>query len=374
MNMNISNIILTTGGTGGHIFPAIAVAEEIRKRNPRANILFLGSKYGVEADLLAKAGYRFAGLPVKGIMGKGIRSIGNCLAMFRSVTSAIFLMRRLKPQVVLGFGGYAAFASTYAAAFCGLPSAIHEQNAFPGMANKVLGKKVDKVFLSMPDTARFFPAHKIIDTGNPVRKDISHLAEIFEERRAEKAKQPTKRLLVLGGSQGATAINKGMTAIIQKLSENNVEVWHQTGKSDYEQVRAAYRDAGIEHIRVEAFITDMAQAYAWADLTVCRAGASTLAEVAAAGLPSVLVPFPHAAQDHQTHNAKGIAATGAALVMEQTLFAGDNAGKLFEAIINLYAEPDRLESMAQAANALAKPFAAACIVDELEKLVKNYKQ
>ena len=371
--MTIENIILTTGGTGGHIFPAIAVAEEIRKRNPRAAILFLGSKYGIEADVVAKAGYRFAGLPAKGIMGKGLRGLSNGIAMFRSITSSVFIMRRLKPQLVLGFGGYASFAGTYAAALRNIPCAIHEQNAFPGLANKVLGKKVDKVFTSMPLAGSFFPEEKMIDTGNPVRGDIAHLAELYEERHGQKVQQNTKRLLILGGSQGATALNTAMVSMIQKLLENNVEIWHQTGKDDYELIRKAYREAGVEAVRVEAFITDMAQAYDWADLVLCRSGASTLAELAAAGLPSLLVPFPHAAQNHQHHNALGMEQQGAAKLLAQSAFEGEKWPVLFEMLLQLIGDKHALETMSQAAYTLAKPFAAATIVDELTKLLRQAK-
>lgn len=370
--MTIENIILTTGGTGGHIFPALAVAEEIHKRNPKADILFLGSKYGVEADVVTKAGYRFAGLPARGIMGKGLRGVGNALAMFRSVTSSIFLMRRLNPQLVLGFGGYAAFAGTYAASLRHIPCAIHEQNAFPGLANKVLGKKVNKVFLSMPDAASFFPEDKIVETGNPVRADIAQMAATFEERRLKKTTRATRHLLVLGGSQGAGPINKGMAAIIHKLSEDTIEVWHQTGKNDYEAVRKAYRDAGVEHVRVEAFINDMAQAYDWADMVLCRSGASTLAELAAVGLPSLLVPLPHAAQDHQRHNARGMEKYRASKILEQSDFATDET-VLLTTICQLMHDEKALDLMGQAAYSLANPFAATTIVDELIKLLRQAK-
>ena len=372
--MSINNIILTTGGTGGHIFPAIAVAEEIRKRNPHAAILFLGSKYGIEADVVANAGFRFAGLPARGIMGKGLRGVVNALAMFRSVTSSLFLMRRLKPQAVLGFGGYAAFAETYAASLCHIPCAIHEQNAFPGLANKILGKRVDKVFVSMPGVTHFFPENKIIETGNPVREDIAHLATTYEERRQHKHNNPTKRLLVVGGSLGASAINTAMQHGMPKLLENTIEVWHQTGRQDYDSVRKAYREAGIEHVRVEAFITDMAQAYSWADIVLCRAGASTLAELTSVGLPSLLVPFPFAAQDHQRYNAQGMEKVGAAKILDQSLFAGDNVGHLLDTLYHMFDDAESLEAMSKAAYSIAKPFAAATIVDELATLITSAKR
>ena len=372
--MTISRIILTTGGTGGHIFPAVAVAEEIRRRNPTAMILFVGSKYGSEADIAANAGYGFAGLPVRGIMGKGLKGLLNLPRMLQSVTASHFILRKTQPEVVIGFGGYAAFAATLTACMKGIPVAVHEQNSLPGMTNRTLGKFVDRVFLSMPDTRQCFPKAKTISTGNPVRKAVMDLYENFDVRlslRQQAGENAPRRLLIMGGSLGATAINKAAMSLIGNFADNGIEVWHQTGKNDYETVRQAYRDAGITTARVDSFITNMHLAYEWADLALCRAGASSIAELTSAGLPAVLVPFPQAAQDHQRHNARFMEMTNAAVVMDQTGFEQGREQALLATVMDIFNNPDRRNAMARASHRLAQPYAAATIVDNLEAMLER---
>lgn len=376
--MAIERIILTTGGTGGHIFPAIAVAEELRRRNPEVMILFIGSKQGVEADIAVNAGLDYAGLPVRGVMGKGpAKALGGLLSMLRSISKGIAIIRKVQPQIIVGFGGYAAFAATFAGVLSKKPTAIHEQNSFPGMANRMLGKKVNRIFVSFPNTTAF-AEDKTIFTGNPVRSGIAEIGEQFDARMTAKeaaladtqsqALAP-RRLLVLGGSLGASAINRGMQEILMSLLENGVEVWHQTGKNDVEEVRAAYRSMRAEHVRVEAFIHDMPKAYEWADLVLCRAGASTLAEITAVGLPAILVPFPYAAQDHQRYNARYLEQKGAAVVLEQAEFSNGSAERLATTILALMKDPARLLEMSRFNKALGHSDAAALIVDALEKLL-----
>jgi UDP-N-acetylglucosamine--N-acetylmuramyl-(pentapeptide) pyrophosphoryl-undecaprenol N-acetylglucosamine transferase len=411
----MERVILTTGGTGGHIFPALAVAEEIRRRYPGVMLLFMGGKYGQEADLAVKAGLDFIGLPVRGIMGRGLKGIGAALGMGRGLLTALAIMRKVKPQLVVGFGGYAAFAGVLAGRLSGVPTAIHEQNSFPGMSNRLLGKLVRKIFLSMPDNAGTFDAKKTQLVGNPVRAGIAALYEqnlarfsSFSREGPKPGKsyyggvdapspfdapgrvgQPPRtsltedenpphksaeehhspRLLVMGGSLGAKAINDGMIAAIGLLQEAGIEIRHQTGQADYDRVRTAYRQDKAEHVRVDAFITDMPKAYARADLVFCRAGASSLAEITAAALPAVLAPFPHAAQDHQRHNARYLEREGAALLLEQTEFL-HNPKKLADTLIGLLRNKEQLERMAQRSFALAKPYAARDLVDGLEALVE----
>ena len=407
----MERIILTTGGTGGHIFPALAVAEEIRRRYPEAMLLFMGGKYGQEADLAVAAGLDFIGLPVRGVMGRGLRGAGAALAMARGVLTALGVMRKVKPQLVVGFGGYAAFAGVLAARMAGIPTAVHEQNAFPGMSNRLLGKIVKRVFLSMPDASGAFDPARATLVGNPVRAGIAALYEHNRARFAsldsagkgrsyyggvdgpspfdvadrkeaavdarqeghvaESAGAPRlPRLLVMGGSLGARAVNDGMIAAIDALQERNIEIRHQTGQADYERVRAAYRQDKARHVRVEPFITDMPKAYAWADLIFCRAGASTLAEVTAAGLPAVLAPFPQAAQDHQRHNARWLESEGAALVLEQSEFL-HSPERLASTLTGLLRDPERLRRIAERSLSLARPYAARDLVDGLEALLEN---
>ena len=364
----MKRIIVTTGGTGGHIFPAIAVAEEIKARYSDATILFMGGKYGPEGDLAAQAGLEFVGLPVRGFIGRGLGMLGAGIGMLRGLAKAVILMRRFKPEVVVGFGGYAAFAGVMGARYVGVPSAIHEQNAIPGMANKLLGRRVDRVFVSLPDVRATFPEEKTVFTGNPVRASIVALAHESEDA---SEKEFGKRVLVLGGSQGARAINDCIIANLTALIDAGFSLWHQAGTADFERVRDAYRKNGGEKMRVDGFIKDMAEAYAWADIVVCRAGASTIAELTCAGLPAIFIPFPAAAHDHQTHNARYLAAVGAAeLIPQNRLEAGrGNPSLLVERLGALCGDPEKLQGMGAKARTLARPEAAETLVNALEELV-----
>ena len=363
----MKRVIVTTGGTGGHIFPAIAVAEEIKARYADATILFMGGKYGPEGDLAAQAGLEFVGLPVRGFMGRGLGMLGAGFGMLRGLTKAVILMRRFKPDVVVGFGGYAAFAGVMGARYAGVLSAIHEQNSIPGMANKILGRRVDRVFVSLPDVRATFPEEKTVFTGNPVRSSIAALAD---EATDGPGKEFGKRVLVLGGSQGARAINECVITNLSALIDAGYSLWHQAGVADFERVRDAYRKNGGEKMRVDGFIKDMAEAYAWADIVVCRAGASTIAELTCAGLPAIFIPFPAAAHDHQTHNARYLAAVGAAeLVPQSKLEVGrGNPSLLVERLDALCSDPEKLRGMGVKARALARPEAAGALVDALEEL------
>ncbi len=369
-------VILTTGGTGGHIFPALAVAEEITRRHPKARILFLGGQYGPEADLAARAGLEYVGLPVRGVMGRGLRAVAAAGAMALGVWRAVSVVRRFDPDMVVGFGGYAAFAGVLAARLCGRPAAIHEQNSIPGLTNRLLGRVVQRVFLSLPDTAGIFPARRCVLTGNPVRAAIVASGEAAATPRSARS----RRLLVMGGSLGARAVNEAVVAALPALRDAGVELWHQTGTADWERVRAGYKQAGISEARVEAFIDDVASAYTWADLVLCRAGATSVAELAVAGKPSVLVPFPFATHNHQLHNARHIADAGAALVVEQKDLvpqAGGPDGKaavaLDRVLTGLLADRQRLDRMGSAARDMGRPQAAAAVVDGMEDVLAGRK-
>ena len=349
--------ILTTGGTGGHIFPALAVAEQLRRRYPGIEVLFVGSQYGPEGALAEKAGLEFVGLPVRGFLGRGIKAVGAAAGMARALVRATALIRRFRPQVVVGFGGYAAFAPVLAARLYGIPTAVHEQNAVAGVSNRILSRFAGRVFLSLPGTEGF-AVEKCVVTGNPVRRSV---VEVGMRPRPE----TRRHLLVMGGSQGARALNEFMLKALPQMRAADVEIRHQTGARDEDRVRDAYMTAGYAGSCVEPFITDMAAAYDWADLVLCRSGATSVAELAAAGVPSVLVPFPHATHDHQTCNARFLAACGAALLVpEKDLAALDVAGML----IRLFDEPETLRRMGQAARFRALPDAAARVVEELALL------
>lgn len=348
--------IVTTGGTGGHIFPALAVAAELRAMHPGLELLFVGGE-GPEGRLARDAGIDFRGLPVRGVLGRGLHAIPAMMRMGMSLVSALGIVRSFKPQVVAGFGGYAGFCPVLAAWMLGMRTAVHEQNSVPGATNRILGRLADRVLVTYPDDTGAFPARKVVLTGNPVRPEISSVAG------TEPSRVVPKRVLVLGGSQGAKAVNRVMVTAWPRLAASGLELWHQTGSSDYESVSHLYR--GESCVRVEPFITDMAGAYAWADVVIGRAGASTLAELACAGKPSVLVPFPHATHDHQSVNASYLSNAGAAVVIQEKQL---NAQVLADTILGLMSDAAKLREMGQAARSQARPQAARVIAEELTRL------
>lgn len=357
-------VVLTTGGTGGHIFPALALAEELKRRHPDCDVLFVGGRHGREKEFAQRAGLRFLGLPVRGVIGRGFRSVGALCGLGAAVLRSWWLMLRFKPQVVVGFGGYAGFAPVLAARLSGIPCAVHEQNSYPGSANRLLGRWVQRIFMSFSDVHGFFDARKVQLTGNPVR---AALVRQGQEHAACGAHGPCKRLLIVGGSLGAHAINQAVSGAAQKLRAQGLELWHQTGEADLAEVRAAYAQAGwqADGARVEPFIHDMAVAYAWADVVLCRAGATTVAELTVVGKPSVLVPFPLAAHDHQQANAKYLEQAGAAVILTQ-----DQLGQidLAEFLNEILAAPERLARMGEAARSAGWPDAAARLADAVEEM------
>lgn len=368
----MKRVIVTTGGTGGHIFPALAVAEEIKARNRDATVLFMGGKYGPEGDLAAQAGLEFVGLPVRGFLGRGLGMLGAGLGMLRGLTKAVIVIRRFKPDAVIGFGGYAAFAGVMAARYVGAPTAVHEQNSIPGVANKILARRVDKVFVSLPDVRAIFPEEKTLFTGNPVRASIAALADDDERF----SREIGGRVLILGGSQGAKAINDCVLANLEALIDGGMSLWHQAGPADFERVRDAYRKNGGEKMRVDGFIRDMETAYAWADIVVCRAGATTIAELTVAGLPALFIPFPAATHDHQTHNARQLTAVGAAELLPQAKLDPVKGAPalLVERLRALLGDEEKLRAMARVSRSLAKPEAAALLVDAVEELTAGQEE
>ena len=354
-------ILLTTGGTGGHVFPALAVAEEIKRLYPAAEILFMGGQYGKEAIWVNKAGVEFVGLPVRGMIGRGIKAVAAAGSMICAVFQAVKIIRDFRPDVVAGFGGYAAFAGVLGGAFCRRPVLIHEHNAVPGVSNKIVGKVADRVCIFMPESAGHFPEHKVVATGNPVR------AKIMFSGAGRTYVGSTRRLLVVGGSQGARAVNEAVLKALPALKAAGVEIWHQTGEMDFEMVKAGYAAAEFspEQARVEPFISDMGEAYAWADLGLMRSGASSVAELAAAGLPALLVPFPFATHDHQTHNARFLSEAGAAVLIEQKSIGNLDLGARIVALLN---DSENLRKMSAACAALGEPNAAGRVLEVMREI------
>ena len=370
--MKIERIMLTTGGTGGHIFPALAVAEEVRRRVSSAEIVFMGSSTGPEAELAAQAGLEFAALPVRGVFGRGLRAVSALAGMGLALLRAAAILRKARPHIVVGFGGYAGFAGVFAAQLMGMPTAVHEQNSIAGMSNRILARRADRVCTSLPMTAKLRTRMEAVCTGNPVRAAIARLADSGPRTPGAAG----RRVLIMGGSQGSRAINMAVCAILPLLLDAGIRLWHQTGAADLENVREAYHKAGADAMRVEPFVTDMAGAYAWADLAVCRAGATSLAELAAAGVPALFIPFPQATHDHQTHNARQMALAGAAAYIAQPDIQEPHGDPvvLARSMLALAGDPETLCSMSAAARSLARPDAAARLVDELERVVASRRR
>lgn len=340
-------ILIMAGGTGGHVFPGLAVADALRAQGEA--VCWLGSARGLEARLVPAAGIPFYTLPVSGLRGKGMGTW--LMAPWRlgaALWAALGLMLRLRPRVVLGLGGFASGPGGLMAAALGRPLVIHEQNAVAGLTNRALARLADRVLQAFPDT---FPApRRPVTVGNPVREDILRLAPP-QERLA--GREGPLRLLVLGGSLGALALNTRVPEAVARLpAAQRPQIRHQAGERTLEAAREAYRQAGVE-ADVDPFIEDMAEAYAWADLVICRAGALTVCELAAAGVASLLVPYPHAVDDHQRANARHLADAGAAwLVPQDALDAADLAARLQSL------DRATLGQMAQRARSLACPDAA----------------
>lgn len=355
MNAPAPLVMVMAGGTGGHIFPGLAVAQALQEAGAR--VRWLGADGGMETRLVPQHGIAIDTIAVKGVRGKGaLALLGAPLRVLRAVRAAARVLGRERPDAVISFGGYAAGPGGIAAKLAGIPLLVHEQNRAAGMTNKVLAKLARKVLVGFPQTFA-----KEILVGNPVRAQIAQVpppeARGFDHGGA-------LRLLVLGGSQGARALNAAVPQAIAALGQA-VDVRHQAGEKLLEEARAAYAQAQVE-ASVEPFIADMAAAYGWADAVVCRAGALTLAELCAAGVGSVLVPFPQAVDDHQTRNAEYLVERGAALLLPQS---DDLALRLRDVLAALTTDPARRLALARAARALARPNAARAVASEILSLL-----
>jgi len=347
-------ILIAGGGTGGHLFPGLALAEAFKERDPRNEILFVGSRRGLEGSLVEKEGYALKTIDLASLKGKNwFQKIRALFVVPRSLIQAAGVLRAFRPEWVVGVGGYASGPVVLAAWALGYKTFLQEQNVFPGLSNRILGRFVDRAFISFAESAGHFPAGKAVLTGNPVRRRI-------RAGKGETAPHPFT-LLIFGGSQGAHRLNQvmGTTLPLLKDLQGKIRIIHQTGEKDFPEVREAYQREGFE-AEVSPFIYDMDRVYGLADLVLCRAGATTLFELMALGKPAILVPYPHAANDHQTLNAESLVKAGAALRVAD--------GELSPAIVNrhlreLAADPLRLKKMSERASALARPEAAGKIVN-----------
>ena len=357
MSVRAPLVVVMAGGTGGHIFPGLAVAQALRERG--ADVRWLGADGGMETRLVPQHGIAIDTIAVKGVRGKGVATLlGAPLRVLAAVRAAAAVLGQRRPDAVVSFGGYAAGPGGIAAWLKRIPLLVHEQNRAAGMTNKTLAKMARQVLVGFPQT---FAGETLV--GNPVRAQI---AQVAPPEQRDLGHAGPLRLLVLGGSQGARALNNAVPQAVAALGAS-VEVLHQAGEKMLEDARKAYADAGVE-ARVEPFIADMAAAYAWADLVVCRAGALTLAELCAVGVGSVLVPFPQAVDDHQTRNAEYLVERGAAVLLTQ---ADDLAARLQPVLAELAADAGKRLSMARAARALAMPDAAQRVADAVLAAIPN---
>lgn len=357
-------MLIAGGGTGGHLFPGIALAEEVTTRHPDNRVLFVGTTRGLEARVVPAAGFQLETIEVRGLKGMGVfRALQALLLLPLSFFSSWRIVGRFRPDVVVGVGGYASGPVVLAAWTRGIATAIQEQNALPGVTNRILGRIVRAVFIAFEQARAAFPPRKTFLVGNPVRRKL--MDNYLRSRPTET--DGRFRLLVVGGSLGARGLNTRMLEALPHLGElrRRMDIVHQTGAADLERVRSGYAEAGVT-AEVVPFVDDMSAAYARASVVLCRAGATTVAELTICKKAAILVPFPFATDDHQAVNAAALVEVGAALMFREAELTGERlAGELRR----LAAEPERLQRMERAAGGLGRPEAARELVDLCAELV-----
>lgn len=352
-------MVIAGGGTGGHVFPGLALAAEIRRREPGREVGWIGARGGLEAALVPRAGLPLTLLPMGGLLGRGVAKQVVALAQAKFAFLRClgrFLIRR--PALTVGVGGYASGPAVLASAVLGVPTILLEQNAVPGTTNRWLSRLARAAAVAFPETSGALACRTVV-TGNPVRAEVAAVPE--------RTPGPARRILIVGGSRGAHQINRAAAGAAADLARTGLYLVHQTGEADHEEVARAYRQAGVSG-EVHRFIDEMDAQYAAADLVVCRAGATTVAELAAAGRPALFVPFPHATADHQRANARRMARTGAAEVLDPDDLTPET---LAGAIRRLTDDPERLDRMARQARSQARPDAAARIADLAQEFLER---
>ncbi|HKJ05314.1 MAG TPA: undecaprenyldiphospho-muramoylpentapeptide beta-N-acetylglucosaminyltransferase [Geopsychrobacteraceae bacterium] len=357
-------LLLAGGGTGGHLFPAVALAQGLLKQDSSSRVHFVGTAQGLESRLLPKLGLPLATIDMTGFVGRGV--FGKIMIMpklLRSVRQSRRILRYFQPDLVVGVGGYASVPVLLAAKMLRIPYLIHEQNAVPGLGNKFLSRWAESVCLSFAESDNAFAGAQTLVTGNPLRQGLELLPELLPENGT---------LLIFGGSRGAQAINRCVVKMLPKLVEQNptLRILHQTGEEDLNEVRQGYADAGVNPNYVVPFIDDMASAYADAELVICRAGATTIAELTVCGRPAILIPYPYAAGDHQTENARSLAEAGAACMLPQTELTPEG---LALKVSDLLGDRKFLEQMAHNARQMGQPGATLRILQECERLIAKGK-
>ncbi|MEE2828140.1 MAG: undecaprenyldiphospho-muramoylpentapeptide beta-N-acetylglucosaminyltransferase [Myxococcota bacterium] len=356
-------VLIAGGGTGGHFFSGVAVGEAFLARAAGNRVVYVGTEQGIEARIAPRNGLDLRFISIAGVRGKGLlRKIGAVLRIPLAMLQSARIILKERPKIVLGVGGYASGPVVLAARLMGKMTGVVEQNSVAGTTNKILGRFVHRVFVAFERARADFPSQKVRFTGNPIREEVVQLLTL--ESTATVGLGDRFKILVVGGSQGARSINASMSEMLDHISEEMLRrlyVVHQTGKADEEKVRAAYEAKGVDG-RVVPFIHEMAEAYRSADLVVCRAGALTISELTVSRRGSLLIPYPHAVDDHQRHNAQALVDAGAG----EMLLEADLSGKvLAEAIDRLGRDRKGIQNMAWSAGSLAKPQAATEVCDEM---------
>lgn len=360
--------IISGGGTGGHIFPALSIANALKAKFPDADFLFVGAIGRMEMERVPAAGYRIEGLKVSGFDRKRLhRNVKVLLDLFGSIMKARKIIRNFKPDIAIGVGGYASAPVLRAASAFGVPTLLQEQNSYAGVTNKLLAEKASKICVAYHDMSRFFPAEKIVLTGNPVRQDLFKVSpkakEAFDFFGLDSSK---KTLLIVGGSLGARTINQSVIKFLKELVESGIQVIWQTGKFYIEDARKAFESFDAPQIIVNDFISRMDYAYAAADLVISRAGASSISELCLLAKPVILVPSPNVAEDHQTKNALALVNHQAALMVKDA----ESVSSLIPMALQTIADETLLADLAKNVYELAEPNSAERIVEEISKIIK----
>lgn len=357
-------VVIVAGGTGGHLFPGLTIARKLREKEKDSEIIFVGRKRGWEAGIVSREGFEFISISAGGWLGKSPgRRICTALETLAGLFQSLFILLRLRPRMVVGMGGYVAGSFILAAWILRFPTVIQEQNLVPGITNRILGRFVNEIEVSFPESSRFFPRGRVRVTGNPVREEILRVGTLARKSKIRRT------LLVMGGSQGAHGLNLAFTEAIGSLKEkmDSWQIIHLSGGKDYDLMVRTYKKAEME-ARVYPFLQCMEEAYREADLVVARAGATTVAEIMVCGLPSLLVPYPLATHHHQEENARWLEKRGAAITLREQELTGE---KLAEIILSLISDGERLSRMAENSRGLGRPEAAETIVARVMALGKH---
>jgi len=367
--MKINKVILSGGGTGGHIFPALSIANEIRKRYPDAEILFVGALGRMEMEKIPAAGYKIIGLPIMGFPRKPSFKIFTFFQkLIQSASKARKIVKDFKPEIAIGVGGYASGPLLRAASKSKIPTLIQEQNSYAGITNKILSKKVNTICVAYDKMERYFPAKKIIFTGNPVRENLlSNLKNKSEALEYFGLKGDEKVVLIIGGSLGALSVNNAVLRNLEGIAKSEVQVIWQTGAYYYERMVTETKNRKPENLQIHQFLSRMDLAYSAADVVISRAGAGTISELCLVGKPTILVPSPNVSEDHQTKNAMALVEKDAAVMIADK----EIDDKLFQETFELVKNKELCQLMSANIKTLAKPEATKTIVDEVEKLIEK---